>query len=451
MRNQPRSARLYAKSVLACAVLLQWFCAVPASASESALKQLIEHAKDSDSAVVLVMRNQKLLAEYHDQGAPTRKVDLRSATSSVVALASGLLLRDGRVESLDMPVCRFYPEWNQGRKRLITIRMLLSQTAGLQESDEEGASSPDVVRLALAAELQSNPGEKFSASAHAVNLLMGIIGKATGIAADEYIARELFAPLGIHEVSWQRDRAGNPLGMTGLAMNAEDAAKLGQLVLDAGRWNDRQIVPASFIEEMLNSQSSKSAEYGLLWARAPAWIRLSVDETSLDLIRSLSVHDSIVAQVSTMTGRSFTSSEALVAALHKVLSDAQFDALYESAQAQSVRMGTIFHLELGPVAAFSANGEGGEFIVVVPAARLIAVRVADSQDGHGEYDDFVGQVLDVAQSWNSSLKPHPSQPLSDGQPITSRNSSSSPKRVSTITLKTDRKNSRIHAPARETR
>jgi CubicO group peptidase (beta-lactamase class C family) len=395
-----------ARYLFVCVALL--VSSTVSASSQPVLKQLVARAEETQTSVLVVLRDGKRVAEYPSRGVPTRLMDLRSATKSVVALAVGLLFADGRLDSLNVPIYRFFPEWNQGRKRSVTVRMLLNQTSGLtdeQGSPEDVASIPDVLRFALAAELTNPPGEQFSPSDAAANLLMALIGKASGSAPDEYIARDLFAPLGIQDVSWQQDSAGNPLGMTGLALRADDAAKLGQLVLDAGQWNGQQIIPESYISEMLNPQLSKNVEVGFFWTRTPAWIRLRVDEASLDLIRKLGVNESTVAKLAAFKSHSFTSTELLVASLHKVLSEAEFASLYESAQAHSIRMGTIFHLELGPTAAFTAGGEG-EYIVIVPAARLVAVRLAEANaDANDQYEDFVERVLDVAKSWDRSLKP----------------------------------------------
>ncbi len=391
----------FAKLIFACIAL---FAAGVASASSRAeVKKLIARGEQTHSAAVLLLRDGKQVGEYRDRDVGSQSIDLQSATQSLVALGIGALLREGQLESLDTPVYRFYPEWNQGRKRLVTVRMLLNQTSGLHDDASVTATPPDVVRYALAAELTSDPGETFSQSDAAVDLLMGIIGKAADIPADEYIERELFARLGFQAASWQHDAAGNAPGSTGLTLSADDAAKIGQLVLDKGKWIDRQIVPESFIDEMLNPQTNQSVEYGLLWMRTPAWIRLSVDAASIELIRKLALQPDVVAKMSRLEGKSFDSSESLVAALHHVLSDDEFETFYATAQEHSIRMGTIFHLELGPMTAFSASG-AGNFIVVVPQTRLVAVRLVTQPND--EYDDFVERVLDVAKSWDRSLKKH---------------------------------------------
>jgi CubicO group peptidase (beta-lactamase class C family) len=367
----------------------------PAAEADDSLKQLIAHAKDTSTATVLI-HDGKRVVDYRASREEASTVDLRGATQSIVALGIGVLLRDGLIESLDTPVHRFFPEWNQGRKKLITLRMLLNQTAGLPAVPN--SAIPDAIRFALATELQSDPGAIFIQSDLAANLLIGVIGEASDKSADEYLAQALFAPIGVHNVTWQKDDAGNVLGASGLALTVEDAIALGELVLARGNWNGEQIVPESYVDEMLNPQTSKSVELGLMWTRTPAWIRLSVDDSSLDLLRQLDVPAEVITKISRLKGRTFDSSESLVAALQKILSDDEFDELYRSAQTHAVRMGTIFRLELGPMAAFTASGDG-QYIVVMPSARVVAVRLAAAAD---DQDDFVERVVDVAKRWDAS-------------------------------------------------
>ncbi len=91
-------------------------------------------------------------------------IEAMSATKSVVSLAIGRLIDDGKIKSLDQPVCDFYPEWKQGKKRQITVRHLLNHTSGLQNNPmaTEIYDSPDFVQFALAADVSDDPGREAS-------------------------------------------------------------------------------------------------------------------------------------------------------------------------------------------------------------------------------------------------------------------------------------------------
>lgn len=87
----------------------------------------------------------------------------------------------GKLTSIDEPVHAFFPEWRQGRKRDITVRMLMEHTSGLQNvpmTTLEIYPSPDFVQLALCAELDAEPGTTFAYNNKAVNLLAGIVERA---------------------------------------------------------------------------------------------------------------------------------------------------------------------------------------------------------------------------------------------------------------------------------
>lgn len=162
---------------------------------------------------------------------------VQSVTKSVVNLIVGRLVTLGHLGSIDEPVHRLYPEWRQGRKRLITVRMLLEHTSGLQNvamATEEVNPSPDVVQLALCAEL------------------------------DAFARDELFGPMGIEGFAWERDQAGNPRASGGLLMRAADLAKLGQLVLQRGEWRGRRLVAEAWFAEM-ERRAGEGDESTLLW------------------------------------------------------------------------------------------------------------------------------------------------------------------------------------------
>ena len=136
----------------------------PASASDvginaPALDRLKTRAEKSGSDAVVVIKDGKLVANWNF-GTPAGPIEAMSATKSIVNLAVGRLIDQGKIKSLDQPVGDFFNEWRQGRKAKITIRHLLNHTSGLQNQAHTGDiyASPDFVQLALAAELSDDPG-----------------------------------------------------------------------------------------------------------------------------------------------------------------------------------------------------------------------------------------------------------------------------------------------------
>ena len=123
-------------------------------------KKLIEKAELHQTDALVVYQNNKEIINW-SSSVRRRPIQIMSATKSLVGLAFMKLLSDGNLDSLNQRVFEFYPEWNQGMKKRISIRHLLSHTSGLQEHWDEIGVSPDELKLALAAELNSAPGESF--------------------------------------------------------------------------------------------------------------------------------------------------------------------------------------------------------------------------------------------------------------------------------------------------
>ncbi len=381
--------------------------------AEAATAALIEGAKASRSDAMLVLRDGKTVAEYYRSGQAPGPIEMMSATKSIVALAIGGLIADGKIASLDAPVHTWYPEWKQGRKRQISLRMLMDHTSGLQNvmrADEEIYPSPDFVQLALAAELDSDPGKAFAYNNKAVNLLAGIVAKASGVPMDRYLQRKLFTSMGIQPGTWERDKAGNPHAMSGLPLRAADAAKLGQLVLDEGRWNGQQLLPAAFVREML-SASKLVGESGLLWWREPAWGRFIAEAGSLDTMRKAGVPEAVVSKLQPLVGRSFEGQGELIPAIEAALGEGAMETWGKEVMSRGLSPGKIFKIDMGPMVAYAAKGFQGQFIVIVPQARLVAVRLVASTDEwkpSDGYDDFGKRVIALADALVSGdLKPLP--------------------------------------------
>ena len=222
-----------------------------ADINSQALQTLRRRAEETKSDRVLIWHDGKMIADWSFAGAKSNPIEAMSATKSIVSLAIGRLIDTGQIKSLDEPVSDFYPEWRTGRKAKITLRHLLNHTSGLQADaiTTEIYASKDFVKLALAANAQDEPGTKFFYNNKAVNLLAGIVQKASGQRMDKYIGAEIFAPLGITQFDWSLDPSGNPHGMSGLQIRAEDLLKIGQMLLQGGQWNGRQLVSKAWIAQ----------------------------------------------------------------------------------------------------------------------------------------------------------------------------------------------------------
>jgi CubicO group peptidase (beta-lactamase class C family) len=124
----------------------------------------------------------------------------------------------------------------------------------------------DPCRYVLSRSVTAPPGREFFYNTGALMLVSAIVRKATGRPLDEFARASLFEPLGITSAKWTRYRGDTNAG-GGLHLRPRDMAKIGQLVLAGGRWNDRQIVSKAWIETSTSPKLNGTDDqlYGYLW------------------------------------------------------------------------------------------------------------------------------------------------------------------------------------------
>jgi CubicO group peptidase (beta-lactamase class C family) len=344
-----------------------------------ALAKLLKAGRAASSDAVVVMVDGQVVAEEY-YGKPRGPIEAMSATKSIVGLAIGLLIDDGKITGLDQPVAAFFPEWKQGRKQLVTVRHLLTHTSGLQSArtTEEIYGSPDFVQLALAAELDTAPGEAWSYNNKALNLLAAVVKKASGQRLDLYLQQRLFTPMGITTTSWSLDEAGNPHGMSGLQIEPRDLAKLGQLMLQKGQWEGRQLVSARWVELSTRPSTTLMPNYGLLWwlvgARPSPFL---VDDASLAAMRAGKVDPGLVSKLEPLKGRAVQGdAEAERLLLEALGGEAGLLRFQKEVWGRGFRPAP-----LGEPTGYEAQGYLGQYLVVYPKKKLVAVRMYRGPSG----------------------------------------------------------------------
>lgn len=207
--------------------------------------------------------------------------DVKSVSKSVASLAVGIAVDRGLIPSIDEPVFSFFPELSDLRSperdrirlvHVLTMSMGLAwveatPSTGDDDNDEARMHrAPDACRYVLGLPVTAPPGQEFFYNTGALALVSAIIRKATGRPLDEFARETLFEPLGITAVEWRRYKGDTDAG-GGLRLRPRDMAKIGQLVLAGGRWNDRQIVSRGWIETStaLKIKATDNQSYGYLW------------------------------------------------------------------------------------------------------------------------------------------------------------------------------------------
>jgi len=237
----------------------------------AALTALVAEAQSTHSAALIVIKDGKVISERYF-GAPSKQpLRINSVTKSIVSLAIGQLIADGKISGLNTPLSKWFPEWNTGPKAQITLRHILAHTSGLyhEESAEKLYQQPDVLKYARGLPVTDELGKHFSYSNEAVALLPAIVLAAAGKPLDMHLRESLFTPLGITDHKWDRDAAGNVMAYGGLWLHPRDLARIGQLMAGSGRWEKKQIVPSAWVHACTTPARADIQDYGLLWRLYP--------------------------------------------------------------------------------------------------------------------------------------------------------------------------------------
>jgi CubicO group peptidase (beta-lactamase class C family) len=232
--------------------------------------------KKKNVQALLVVRHGQLVFEQYFSGSDMHlgqavgevkfgadvKHDERFITKSITALILGIAIDRGWIRSIDEAVMSFFPQYadlrSQERDR-ITVADLLTMSSGLEwhefgvpytsKANSEIAmdTSVDPYRFALEQKIVAQPGQVWNYSSGSAELLGAVLRKATGKPLDRLASEVLFQPLGIENIEWYKYAQGNVSAAAGLRLRPRDLAKIGQLMLQQGTWNGKQIVPASWI------------------------------------------------------------------------------------------------------------------------------------------------------------------------------------------------------------
>ena len=202
---------------------------------------------------LMILRHGAVAAE--GWWAPYRSDDIQllySLSKTFLAMAVGIAIGEGLLSTEDLVadlLPGLVPQPVPDHLRQLRVRHLLSMASGHREETLARivAMGPDPVRNFLALAPEEPPGSVFAYNQGNPLALSHIITALTGQRVVDYLRPRLFDPLGIGRAEWLTTANGIDQGFSGLHVTTESVARLGQLMLQDGRWGDTQLVPADFV------------------------------------------------------------------------------------------------------------------------------------------------------------------------------------------------------------
>lgn len=295
------------------------------------------------TAAAVVVQHGRVIAERYARGyGIDTPLSGHSMAKSIVNALIGVLVRDGR---MDVAAKVAAPEWTApgDPHRAITVDNLMRMTGGIGWDEGAGPSrathmwytQADDARFAAGAVLKDRPGTAWGYSSQGYMLLSRLVGQKIGggpQGVSDFAAREIFAPLGMHRVTIQFDEAGTMMGAWSILATPRDWARFGLLYLHDGMAGGRRILPEGWVR--YSTTPSLGGGYG-----AGFW---------------LNVTDAPVPE-----------------------------------------RGFPFGMPHAPADAYFARGYMGQYIVIVPSADLVVVRMGFSHDDGGDIGGTGRLVRDV--------------------------------------------------------
>ena len=283
------------------AAAFEWRAVPPAEAGfasdiESRLDKIIAEKRVWGLHGIVVARSGKIALERYFEGpdeewgrsigrvafGPETLHDLRSVTKSVLGLLYGLALAQGKVPAPERPLLEAFPEYadlaTDPRHKRLTVAHALTMTLGFEwnenipyqdpnNSEILMEKAPDRYHYILSRPFMAEPGTRWIYGAAATTLIGRLIVKGTGQSLPDFARENLFDPVGIGPTGWSKGFNGEPVPSSGLRMTPRDLPRIGQLILNGGKWEGRQVVPADWLERSSKPYVAvdESRRYGYFW------------------------------------------------------------------------------------------------------------------------------------------------------------------------------------------
>jgi len=229
--------------------------------SSKGLSEIFTYVKEKKANIhsLLIIRDKKIVLDaYFYPFRANLRHDLASCTKSITSILIGIAIDKGYIKSEEQLVASFFPEIKPTARgfETLSIRDLLTMTAGF----DCGFSNEDSLfnelfptsnwpKFIFNIPFVAEPGKQFSYCSCNYYLLAEIIYRATGSSPEDFAKKYLFDQLGINSVYWTKNKQGINYGWGDLALGPRDLAKIGQLLLDGGKWDNKTIVSADWIRK----------------------------------------------------------------------------------------------------------------------------------------------------------------------------------------------------------
>lgn len=249
-------------------------------------KNLVEDLKSSKTASFLIIKNGKLQhEEYWDGYDENSKTNSFSMAKAFAVMLVGKAIEEQKIKSIDQNFSEFFENYkNVENGKYLTLANLAEMEAGLNWTEDyknpflqnaKAYYGKSLEEAVLLRGFKNKPGSKFEYQSGSTQLLGFALRKSLNKSIAQYASESFWKPLGMeNDANWNTDDFGMEKTFCCINSNARDFAKLGQLLLNDGEANGKQILNSNFIEQMRTPTQLSKGAYGMgLWINYDAPIK----------------------------------------------------------------------------------------------------------------------------------------------------------------------------------
>ncbi len=251
-----------------------------AKINSTGLAKLIQRSEVTKSDELIIIQNGRTIFKKNSSAAGHSLMSAQSISKTITALTYILLMRDGLVDSLDLPLSQFYPALAMDSRKSLTVRSLLTHSSGLIDPANLW-DSPNLMDTILKLQPAFPVYTQFSYSNAGAELMGDIIDHlvptptplTSKVVVDpviSYLNSKILKQLGISDLQWSRDAQGHLQTSGGIFISADSLAKIGLLFQQNGKWNGKQIIEPDWLSIVSDPKVGVTACYALMtWIISP--------------------------------------------------------------------------------------------------------------------------------------------------------------------------------------
>jgi CubicO group peptidase (beta-lactamase class C family) len=250
---------------------------------EQAFKLVYDEQRYVMAKSLLVFRNGKLVAEAYPNDPENigKYNNIQSCTKSITAMLLGVALQQNILTSLDGKLYDIYPDLFDGdmAKREVTISDALTMRSGLDFRNDKHtqklySTTKNSTAFVLSVDRKSTPGTAVQYNDGDPHLISKVIEIKSGKSLADFANEHVFQKIGISNWQWESAKDGTTFGAFSLFLTARDLGKIGQLLLQNGRWENEQLVDPSYLQRAVSKHVNGNLNkkpYGYYFWLYPQW------------------------------------------------------------------------------------------------------------------------------------------------------------------------------------